>query len=111
WLWRFCISSSWLAPLLGFGSFALVSGAVAVGMLPTRIVFLAALLMLLMSIWWGVGYHFRLHAFSSIHLQQSRPKTGWVSRHRYILAIFAAGLALGGLVMLLLGGFLRSGSL
>src|SRR5260221_5941391 len=33
WLWKFCQSSSWLAPLIGFGSFALVTAWIALATL------------------------------------------------------------------------------
>ncbi len=108
WLWFVCNSSSWLAPLIGFGSFAVAVGVIALWNAPGSLIYAAGLIMLAMSVWWGVGYRYRLCAFSSIDLSGPRKNSGWLQEHRASLAVFAVALVLGILITCLGFGFLRS---
>jgi hypothetical protein len=108
WLWNFCQSSMWLAPLVGFGSFGLVTAWISMGYLSVRSLYLVTLLLIMMSIWWAVGYHYKLHAFSCVDLQDTRSKSSWIVRHQNALMFLSMGIVFGGALTILLISYLKN---
>ena len=107
WLWGFCKFSAWLAPLVGFGSLAIVIGLIALEMVPLRSLYLVVWLLIMVSIWWAVGHRYSVHSFSRIDFQRSRGKTPVWRRHRNGIVLFLAGAALGGATLFLLAKFFQ----
>lgn len=107
WLWGFCKFSAWLAPLIGFGSLAVGIGLIALGVLPIRSLYLLAWLLMLVSIWWAVGYRYCVHSFSGIDFQRARGRVSMWKHHRNSFLVFLAGVTLGGITLELLVRFFQ----
>jgi hypothetical protein len=106
WLWGFCKYAAWLAPLLGFGSLAIMLGLMALGYLEVRVLYLEILFLLLGAIWWGVGHRYTLHSFSSLDFNRTRGRTSLLIRHRSSIVLVVLSALFGAVTCWLLLRFL-----
>ena len=67
-LWIFGKYSSWMAPLLGFGSIAVTMGMIHIGSWPADSLYAASTLLVFCAVWWAIGYRCSLYAFSRVDL-------------------------------------------
>jgi hypothetical protein len=73
-LWLLCRKAPWLAPLLGFGMVAIITGCVNVGFLRPGAMAIAPVVLLIGAIWWAVGHYYTAFGFSRVTLHENRPK-------------------------------------
>jgi hypothetical protein len=96
WLWAFCKYSTWLAPLVGFGSLAVALGLIALDVLAMHSLYLVVWLLIWVSLWWAFGHHYSVYSFSRIDFHRPRGRASALSQYRVKIALFLAAFALGG---------------
>ena len=105
WLWTFSKYSAGLAPLVGFGSLAVALGLIALDVLALRSLYLVALLMIWVSIWWGFGHLYTYHSFSRIDFRRSHGHPSALARYGSALALSLVAFVLGGATVWLLAKY------
>ncbi len=69
-LWAITKYSSWMAPLIGFGTVAISTNLIILHILPIQFQYVNAAFLAVSSIWWMIGYRFRVFQFSRIDLRK-----------------------------------------
>ncbi|HVO32408.1 MAG TPA: hypothetical protein VMU17_00745 [Elusimicrobiota bacterium] len=72
WLWNMTKYSSWLAPILGFGTVAVTTNLMIMHLLPISFEYVNLMFLCGTAIWWAVGYRYRLFRFSRVDLSRRR---------------------------------------